>query len=187
MFCCALLNLQECAQGALSDVFMCVGQHSSRLNRGKQGQHQVGVERMRRLKCLIINTPSVPWLFLRVTGIEPVLWLEIEHHLQLHWLPLFRSCVENVISLETARRVYLCCAIQTQGISKCYGSTLTANREHCHHSSHFMRFNLFIRTPDREKPPSGSPFVRGRDFWSLVLMLSGLSLLVYLWGQRGGW
>lgn len=36
----------------------------------------------------------------------------------------------------------------------------------------------------RSRAPTGSLFVRGRDLWRSDLMLSGLSLLVYLGGQK---
>lgn len=43
-----------------------------------------------------------------------------------------------------------------------------------------LLLNDSVCIPDGKKSPSGSPFVRGRDLRSLNLMLSDLSVLVYL-------
>ena len=65
-------------------------------------------------------------------------------------------------------------------------STLPVNRKRCRHRRLFSCaiICLFAHLIGK-KPPSGSLLGRSRDFWSLVLMLSGLSLPVYLWGQKG--
>lgn len=65
-------------------------------------------------------------------------------------------------------------------------SMLPVNRKRCRHRRLFSCAVICLLAHLIEnKPPSGSLLGRSRDFWSLVLMLSGLSLPVYLWGQKG--